>query len=153
MIKINKEDFKEWMNKKHPKSVVDQYCVYLGYPEQSTIIPDEYKKTFFTYEDVESYKKVVNVLKSYLSNKTVFDVDEKKNKKKIGDFKSALKKYEDFLMEKNKVSNMIKYDKEPSGLVNKFTTLLKSTRNLILSGAPGTGKTYLAKEIDGVYRN
>lgn len=38
-------------------------------------------------------------------------------------------------------------DKEPSGLVNKFTTLLKSTRNLILTGAPGTGKTYLAKQI------
>lgn len=31
--------------------------------------------------------------------------------------------------------------------INKFTTLLKSTRNLILTGAPGTGKTYLAKEI------
>lgn len=147
MTKNIKENFKEWMNKKHPKSVVDQYCVYLGYPEQSTIIPDEYKKTFFTYEDVESYKKVVNVLESYLSNKTVFDVDEKKNKKKIGDFRSALKKYEDFLMEKNKVSNNIKYDKEPSELVNKFTTLLKSTRNLILTGAPGTGKTYLAKQI------
>lgn len=146
-ISNNIEEFKNWMNKKHPMNSVNQYCVYLGYPEHSTIIPNEYRKTFFTYEDIESCKKVENVLESYLSNKTVFDVDEKKNKKKIGDFKSALKKYEDFLMEKNKVSNMIKYDKEPSGLVNKFTTLLKSTRNLILTGAPGTGKTYLAKEI------
>lgn len=145
-ISNNIEEFKNWMNKKHPKSVVEQYCVYLGYPEHSTIIPNEYRKTFFTYEDIESCKKVENVLDNYLSNETVFDVDEKKNKKKIGDFRSALKKYEDFLMEKNKVSNM-KYDKEPSGLVNKFTTLLKSTRNLILTGAPGTGKTYLAKEI------
>lgn len=48
--------------------------------------------------------------------------------------------------EKDSKNNM-KYDKEPSGLVSKFTTLLKSTRNLILTGAPGTGKTYLAKEI------
>lgn len=48
--------------------------------------------------------------------------------------------------EKDSKNNM-KYDKEPSGLVNKFTTLLKSTRNLILTGAPGTGKTYLAKQI------
>lgn len=31
--------------------------------------------------------------------------------------------------------------------IEKFTTLLKSTRNLILTGAPGTGKTHLAKEI------
>lgn len=145
-ISNNIEEFKNWMNKKHPKSVVEQYCVYLGYPEHSTIIPNEYRKTFFTYEDIESCKKVENVLDNYLSNETVFDVDENKNKKKISNFKSALKKYKDFLMEKNKVSNM-KYDKEPSGLVSKFTTLLKSTRNLILTGAPGTGKTYLAKEI------
>lgn len=48
--------------------------------------------------------------------------------------------------EKDSKNNM-KYDKKPSGLVNKFTTLLKSTRNLILTGAPGTGKTYLAKQI------
>lgn len=146
-ISNNIEEFKNWMNKKHPMNSVNQYCVYLGYPEHSTIIPNEYRKTFFSYEDIESCKKVENVLDNYLSNETVFDVDENKNKKKISDFKSALKKYKDFLMEKNKVSNMIKYDKEPSGLVNKFTTLLKSTRNLILTGAPGTGKTYLAKEI------
>lgn len=146
-ISNNIEEFKNWMNKKHPMNSVNQYCVYLGYPEHSTIIPNEYRKTFFTYEDIESCKKVENVLDNYLSNEIVFDVDENKNKKKISDFKSALKKYKDFLMEKNKVSNMMKYDKEPSGLVNKFTTLLKSTRNLILTGAPGTGKTYLAKEI------
>ena len=146
-ISNNIEEFKNWMNKKHPMNSVNQYCVYLGYPEHSTIIPNEYRKTFFSYEDIESCKKVENVLDNYLSNETVFDVDENKNKKKISNFKSALEKYKDFLMEKNKVSNMIKYDKEPSGLVSKFTTLLKSTRNLILTGAPGTGKTYLAKEI------
>ena len=32
-------------------------------------------------------------------------------------------------------------------LVNKYANLLKNTKNLILTGAPGTGKTYLAKTI------
>ena len=32
-------------------------------------------------------------------------------------------------------------------LVQQYTKLLKNTRNLILTGAPGTGKTYLAKQI------
>lgn len=32
-------------------------------------------------------------------------------------------------------------------LVEKNTDLLKSTKNLILTGAPGTGKTYLARQI------
>jgi len=46
--------------------------------------------------------------------------------------------------------------KEPQGdtqmaqedtLVKKYANLLKNTKNLILTGAPGTGKTYLAKQI------
>ncbi len=32
-------------------------------------------------------------------------------------------------------------------LLDKYTKLLKNTHNLILTGAPGTGKTYLAKQI------
>ena len=31
--------------------------------------------------------------------------------------------------------------------LNEYVDLLKSTKNLILTGAPGTGKTYLAKQI------
>lgn len=36
---------------------------------------------------------------------------------------------------------------ENKDYVNYFVSLLKSNHNLILTGAPGTGKTYLAKEI------
>lgn len=36
---------------------------------------------------------------------------------------------------------------ENKDYVNSFVSLLKSNHNLILTGAPGTGKTYLAKEI------
>ena len=36
---------------------------------------------------------------------------------------------------------------QENSLVSKYTNLLKNTKNLILTGAPGTGKTYLAKQI------
>ena len=45
----------------------------------------------------------------------------------------------------NKKTNDDTILQDDNEIVNKFTTLLKSTRNLILTGAPGTGKTYLAK--------
>ncbi|MBQ8211778.1 MAG: AAA family ATPase, partial [Treponema sp.] len=36
---------------------------------------------------------------------------------------------------------------QENSLVKKYASLLKNTKNLILTGAPGTGKTYLAKTI------
>ena len=36
---------------------------------------------------------------------------------------------------------------QENSLVKKYANLLKNTKNLILTGAPGTGKTYLAKTI------
>ncbi len=36
---------------------------------------------------------------------------------------------------------------QENSLVKKYANLLKNTKNLILTGAPGTGKTYLAKQI------
>ena len=32
-------------------------------------------------------------------------------------------------------------------LINELVVLLETNKNLILTGAPGTGKTYLAKQI------
>lgn len=43
------------------------------------------------------------------------------------------------------VDEILKYANNPSA--DKYVSLLKSNHNLILTGAPGTGKTYLAKQI------
>lgn len=54
--------------------------------------------------------------------------------------KTNLSKYP--LMEKNMDNNM-----SSSSLLDNLAEQLKHSRNLILHGAPGTGKTYLAKQI------
>ncbi len=45
-----------------------------------------------------------------------------------------------------KIDNII-YSNEKAERMTNYLNLLKNTKNLILTGAPGTGKTYLAKQI------
>ena len=54
--------------------------------------------------------------------------------------------YMDFNIEKDKIAD-IKNEENTSENINEYKNILLSSKNLILSGAPGTGKTYLAKEI------
>lgn len=54
--------------------------------------------------------------------------------------------YVDFNIEKDKIAD-IKNEENTSENINEYKNILLSSKNLILRGAPGTGKTYLAKEI------
>ncbi|WP_423170618.1 AAA family ATPase [Streptococcus oralis] len=54
--------------------------------------------------------------------------------------------YVDFNIEKDEISD-VQNEKNASENINEYKNILLSSKNLILRGAPGTGKTYLAKEI------
>jgi 5-methylcytosine-specific restriction protein B len=91
-------------------------------------------ENFFTYIDSEIF------------NKKFADIKESEEYEKIqkdsgGHFNSAMKKYTEFLKE-------ISSDKKLKGAsMCKEIQLLEAKRNLILTGAPGTGKTYKTAEI------
>ena len=167
--KNNKKiEFKEWMNSQikgngesYTPNTIESYCSALNSkPKKLKGIEDKYKESIFSYEDVVEFEKLIPILESAVNFE---EVNESTNKA----FSNAIVKYKEFLSDINlghdgkwypdesvynpnitkEQRKELILDKEPSGLVNKFTTLLKSTRNLILTGAPGTGKTYLAKEI------
>lgn len=159
-MKNNIKEFKDWMNrqiqsngKKYSSGTIDSYCSSLNScPKKLNLESEDYKISVFEYETIDSFEDAKRVLMS-APNFEEIDRGTKKS------FSNALKKYSEYLADKNNIVGgkwlpdfKKEFDedmniKEPSGLVNKFTTLLKSTRNLILTGAPGTGKTYLAKEI------
>lgn len=167
--KNNKKiEFKEWMNSQikgngesYTPNTIESYCSALNSkPKKLKGIEDKYKESIFSYEDVVEFEKLIPILKSAVNFE---EVNESTNKA----FSNAIVKYKEFLSDINlghdgkwypdesvynpnitkEQRKELILDKEPSGLVDKFTTLLKSTRNLILTGAPGTGKTYLAKQI------
>ncbi|EUC79404.1 AAA family ATPase [Streptococcus sp. SR1] len=54
--------------------------------------------------------------------------------------------YVDFNIEKDKISD-VQNEENASENINEYKNILLQSKNLILRGAPGTGKTYLAKEI------
>ena len=54
--------------------------------------------------------------------------------------------WNEWVKSKNKLQGDTQMLQEDT-LVKKYANLLKNTKNLILTGAPGTGKTYLAKQI------
>ena len=54
--------------------------------------------------------------------------------------------YVDFNIEKDKILDVQNMEKVSEN-INKYKNILLQSKNLILRGAPGTGKTYLAKEI------
>ncbi len=54
--------------------------------------------------------------------------------------------YMDFNIEKDKITD-VQNEENSSENINEYKNILLQSKNLILRGAPGTGKTYLAKEI------
>lgn len=102
MIKINKEDFKEWMNsqiksngKNYSPKTIDSYCTALNSkPPMLVGIEDKYKVSIFSYEDIATFETIIPILKSAVNFEKV---DESTNKA----FSNAIVKYKEFLLDIN----------------------------------------------------
>lgn len=72
-------------------------------------------------------------------------IEDSEYQKMLGDIKTSLFEiYKEVFKLKNEKQKLIN---EKIENMESYKTLLLNNRNLILTGAPGTGKTYLAKEI------
>ena len=102
MIKINKEDFKEWMNsqiksdgKNYSPKTTNSYCSALNSKPQMLVgIEDKYKVSIFSYEDIATFETIIPILKSAVNFEKV---DESTNKA----FSNAIVKYKEFLLDIN----------------------------------------------------
>lgn len=140
----NKERFRTWLNKqikedgnKYASNTINSYCSALNSaPAKLENIPDIYKMSIFEYSDIDEYMKA----KEKIFQASNFEEVNKAAGKKS--FECGMRKYEEFLQDSIGASNM-----PTSSLLDDLAEQLQHSKNLILYGAPGTGKTYLAKQI------
>ncbi len=96
----------------------------------------------YTYLSVSKTEEYYVLELTTLEDKYSYNDEETQNNKSGMEFTEAIKEYLRFYPineTKSEMKIMNKYD--------KYIELLKANKNLILTGAPGTGKTFTAKEI------
>ncbi len=138
-----KEKFKEWMAKQtkedgtdYSSNTINSYCSQLNSAPAKLNIQNRYKVSIFEYSDIEVYRNVENII---FSAPNFDEVNEKAGNQAL---KYGMVKYDEFLSSLQKDGKQL-----PDSQMDNLTSLLLHTHNLILHGAPGTGKTFLAKEI------
>lgn len=142
--------FRNWMKnirkkngEPYSENTITSYCNEMNNAPKKLEIDQQYRKSIFSYTDIHEYNKV----KEIIFNAPNFDTVNKKAGNKA--FECGMNLYNQFLNEVFNKKNILESNKtfQTNNLKGKLSDLLEHTHNLIFHGAPGTGKTHLAKEI------
>ena len=132
--------FRDWLKDEFTQNTINTYCYALKSSIPKLNIQNHsIHNNLFGYNDFSEFKDIVQIIKS-LPNYKEIDI-----KAGNGAFNAGLAKYQEFLEEKDK--GYIKENITNYNNVKFYSDLLKIKKNIILQGAPGTGKTYATAEI------
>lgn len=109
---------------------------------RSTIIGRGIVESDYIFDD--SFSNYKHVRKVNWTNIEEWETDDKHAMKTL----TNVTRYKDYVEELESLfDNNYKNSDSQMSMYQEYIDLLLETRNLVLTGAPGTGKTYLAKEI------
>lgn len=127
----------------YSENTINSYCNAMNNAPEKLEIDHQYQKPIFAYTDIHEYNKVKEIIF------TAPNFDAVNQEAGNHALKYGMILYNQFLNEVFNNKNILAHNEtlQTNNLKSKLADLLEHTHNLILHGAPGTGKTYLAKEI------
>lgn len=147
ILEVKREEnfigFHKWLktNTDLKEQSIQHYCYALSAIEKEFLVKIESVTTH------NEFKNIIN----FLSNNSNF---KQKNSKCNNIYSAALKQYEKYIISKN-TNNKEKYTKETflkevyitEKYYNNIVNILERKKNIILQGAPGVGKSFIAKRL------
>ena len=145
MATNNEQVFRIWMQKQTQKNkdkgytnnTIEAYCGALATKAKNLQLPDSIhiQPNLFLYNDFQEFQSICDIIRTAPNYK---EIDKKAGN---GAFSAGIQKYLEFLHDKSKASIQVNKTMENNEL-KKYTDILRMKKNIILQGAPGTGKTY-----------
>ena len=146
MATNNEQVFRIWMQKQTQKNkdkgytnnTIEAYCGALATKAKNLQLPNSIhiQPNLFLYNDFQEFQSICDIIRTAPNYK---EIDKKAGN---GAFSAGIQRYLEFLHDKNRAS--IQEDNKAMGdnELKEYTDILRMKKNIILQGAPGTGKTY-----------
>ena len=146
MATNNEQVFRIWMQKQTQKNkdkgytnnTIEAYCGALATKAPNLQLPDSehIQPNLFLYNDFQEFQSICDIIRTAPNYK---EIDKKAGN---GAFSAGIQRYLEFLHDKNRASIQEDNKTMENNELKEYTELLRMKKNIILQGAPGTGKTY-----------
>ena len=146
MATNNEQVFRIWMQKQTQKNkdkgytnnTIEAYCGALATKAPNLQLPDSehIQPNLFLYNDFQEFQSICDIIRTAPNYK---EIDKKTGN---GAFSAGIQRYLEFLHDKNRASIQEDNKTMENNELKEYTELLRMKKNIILQGAPGTGKTY-----------
>lgn len=144
MATDNEQAFKDWMrtqthnNKDYTNNTITTYCQSLKNSVTNLKLSASIhiQQNLFLYNDFQEFQSICDIIRTAPNYK---EIDKKAGN---GAFSAGIQRYLEFLHDKNRASIQEDNKTMENNELKEYTELLRMKKNIILQGAPGTGKTY-----------
>lgn len=146
MATNNEQVFRIWMQKQTQKNkdkgytnnTIEAYCGALATKAKNLQLSDSehIQPNLFLYNDFQEFQSICDIIRTAPNYK---EIDKKAGN---GAFSAGIQRYLEFLYDKNRTSIQEDNKTMENNEIKKYTDILRMKKNIILQGAPGTGKTY-----------